>query len=123
MTRAESAAEARRARAAAVDAYYRDLIPRALELWGGGSTLAEVAERLNAEGRPNRLGRPWTATNLEVVLRRYANPEARAVRSNAGRGRKARDYSQAVAEYYRPLVPHLVEPWAGGHSQAAIAER
>jgi DNA invertase Pin-like site-specific DNA recombinase len=63
------ARSASRRKALAVGAY-ADLVPFMTQLRSEGLSLAEIAERLNADGQSTRRGSTWSATQVKRVLDR-----------------------------------------------------
>jgi DNA invertase Pin-like site-specific DNA recombinase len=49
---------------------YNDLMPRIRDLRKSGVSLAEIANRLNAEGQTTRNGRPFTAMTIHRIIKR-----------------------------------------------------
>jgi hypothetical protein len=62
------AASAKARRRRAVQAY-APLVPLMYRLRNAGLSLAQVAERLNAEGHATNTGKPWRATQVWRALR------------------------------------------------------
>jgi len=66
---AKAAAEARRKKAR--DAY-SGLMPGIIKMREEGLTLAEIADRINAEGHLTRAGKPFSASMMTRLLQRAA---------------------------------------------------
>ena len=53
---------------------YADLWPGMAEMRANGKTLADIAEKLNAEGQTTRRGKPWNPVQVSRVLERAVPP-------------------------------------------------
>jgi hypothetical protein len=120
----EAQASGSQTQARARAAYYQPLLPKLQRWWDAELSFRAIAERLNEQGIANFEGRPWIASQVRVVLRRYVDDGASyaaRTRKALGRGPKAR--ARARDRYNRPLVPKLRAWFDQGISHESIAER
>jgi hypothetical protein len=111
-----------RARAQRAEDYYRPFVSSMTRWLHEGLTLREIARRLDEEGRRTFGGKRWTASTVQVLIKKYGSDEARSFAA-AGRRAGARASAARAAGYYGPLVGRMAQWRLEGLSLAAVARR